>query len=144
MSESIKSRSEMRTLVTDEFRDNHERIFGERKSNRGRWVQDPSSGELVPAEQYVAPHVDERTPVLTDLYMDGLAATDGTDISSRRKRNEYMRRNRLADADDFKGEWAKKEKERDSFRRGEFDRSARREAVGRAIYQAETKRNKRR
>jgi hypothetical protein len=142
MSESIKSRSEMRTLVTDDFRDNHERIFGERKSSRGRWVQDPSSGELVPAEQYVAPHTQERTPVLTDLYMDGIAATDGTDISSRRKRNEYMRRNRLADADDFKGEWAKAEEKRTTFYQGEHDHKARREALGRAAYQLQQRKRR--
>lgn len=56
---------------------------------------------------------------LTDLYMDGTRATDGTDIGSRTKRNAYMRENNLADAGDFKGTWATAEAKREAFRRGD-------------------------
>lgn len=68
-------------------------------------------------------------------YMDGVRAVDGTDISSKRKRREYMKVNSLADADDFKGVWSSAEKERAAIRSGEIDRKARREAVERAIHQ---------
>jgi hypothetical protein len=47
-----------------------------------------------------------------DRHYDGLRASDGTDISTRTKHREYMKRNGLTIADDFKGEWAKAERER--------------------------------
>lgn len=47
-----------------------------------------------------------------DRHYDGLAAPDGTDISTRTKHREYMKRNGLTVADDYKGEWAKAEKDR--------------------------------
>jgi predicted nucleic acid-binding Zn ribbon protein len=53
-----------------------------------------------------------------DRYYDGLRATDGTDISSRSKHREYMRRNGLTTADDFKGTWEKAAKEREAYRQG--------------------------
>lgn len=47
-----------------------------------------------------------------DRHYDGLVATDGTLINSRSKHREYMKRNGLTIADDYKGEWAKAERER--------------------------------
>jgi len=54
----------------------------------------------------------ERQPVFTDRYMEGLRATDGTDISTRAKRRAYMEANGLADCSDFKQHWKKAEEER--------------------------------
>ena len=51
-----------------------------------------------------------------DRHYDGLRATDGTDISSRSKHREYMRRNGLTTADDFKDTWAKAQAARDEYR----------------------------
>lgn len=48
----------------------------------------------------------------------GLKATDGTDISSRSKQREYMKRHGLTTADDFKDVWAKAQKDRDAYRQG--------------------------
>lgn len=70
---------------------------------------------------------------LTDLYMDGVRATDGTDIGSRPKRAAYMRANNLADADDFTGVWAKAQSERERERQGLGDRRERVEAVRDAV-----------
>jgi hypothetical protein len=50
-----------------------------------------------------------------DRSYDGLRATDGTDISSRSKHREYMKRNGLTTMDDFKGVWDKARQERDQF-----------------------------
>lgn len=47
-----------------------------------------------------------------DRNYDGLAASDGTLINTRTKHREYMKRNGLTIADDYKGEWAKAETER--------------------------------
>ena len=72
-----------------------------------------------------------RTELMTGTHYEGVRATDGTDLSSRRKHSEYMRRNGLALASDFKNTWEQAAKERAS----NFDQKARREAVARAVYQ---------
>lgn len=59
---------------------------------------------------------DARLNVLGDRHYDGLRAPDGTDISTRTKHREYMKRNNLTTMDDFQGSWAKAEKERDAYR----------------------------
>lgn len=64
----------------------------------------PVSTEWVPTARQVA-----RADV---SYMDGVSTTEGVDISSKRKRREYMKAHNLADHDDFKGQWAKQEQER--------------------------------
>jgi hypothetical protein len=76
-----------------------------------------------------------HAPVLVGRFYENTAATDGTDIGSRKRHREYMKRNNLAMADDFKGEWSGAERERQAIRSGEIDRKARREAVERAIHQ---------
>lgn len=50
-----------------------------------------------------------------DRHYDGLRATDGADISSRRKHREYMRRTGLTTADDFKDTWARAKQEREHY-----------------------------
>lgn len=105
--------------------------------SRRRWVYTQGGRPLpepieVTADWSDAPQV--HAPV-TDLYMDGARATDGTDIGSRAKRRAYMKANNLADSDDFKEAWAKAAKEREeAFREGPKD-PTRREDVARAIAQ---------
>lgn len=87
---------------------------------------------------------ERRAPTPTEeISYGGLRATDGTDISSRRKRREYMRRHNLVDANDYAETWAKAQKERETFRRGEHTNPERREALGRIAYQYEMKRRRR-
>lgn len=54
-----------------------------------------------------------------DRHYDGLRASDGTDISSRTKHREYMKRTGLTTADDFQSTFAKAEKDRQAFRAAE-------------------------
>ena len=100
-------------------------------AGRKRYVVNMSTMELeeVPLD-YVGG--DARLGPVTDLYMDGVRAVDGTDIGSRRKRRNYMRANGLADADDYKGTWAKAEAQRNDPNHG---RAERREDVQRVIHQ---------
>ena len=76
-----------------------------------------------------------NAPICTDRYFENTPATDGTDIGSRRKHREYMKKNNLAMADDYKGVWEGAAKEREAIRSGQHDRKARKEAVERALYQ---------
>ena len=44
--------------------------------------------------------------MFSDAHYDGLRATDGTDISTRKKHREYMKRHGLTTTDDYKQTWA--------------------------------------
>lgn len=104
------------------------RTYAYRKNPETGQVESYEVGaDYVPAEA--------RPPVYTDRYMEGVRATDGTDIGSRAKRAEYMRRHNLADADDFKGTWARAATEREAFYSGKHDTQARREAIARALHE---------
>jgi hypothetical protein len=87
---------------------------------RTYYRQNPMTGEV---ERSPVPFtaVDERVPVFTDLYMDGVRTVDGQDIGSRAKRRAHMERNGLADANDFAGTWAKARRELEALRSGQHD-----------------------
>lgn len=106
---------------------------------RRRWVYTQGGRPLPEPIEVTAEWTDtpKRVDVVTDLYMDGVRATDGTDIGSRKKRREYMHVRGLADADDYKGQWQKAAEQREKVRRGEHDKAERRDAIGRAVYEAE-------
>lgn len=107
-----------------------------------RYVWDAESKSLVEVgAEWTDAERRAETPT-EELSYGGLRATDGTDISSRKKRREYMRRNDLVDANDFKGAWEKAQKERETFRRGQHHNPERREAIGRIAYQLEMKRRR--
>lgn len=100
----------------------------------------------VPLEQPIEVGADWKQPdaklslVVTDLYMDGVRATDGTDIGSRKKRRAYMQANNLADADDYKNTWAKAAKEREALTSGRWGMEERREDLRRAMATAQKRR----
>lgn len=65
-----------------------------------------------------------------DRHYDGVAAPDGTDISTRTKHREYMKRTGLTTADDFKETWAQAKENRErlfteggTFRRKDIERA---------------------
>lgn len=110
---------------------------------RTRWIQN-KAGDLVPADEYIPE--SELTPhyrVVGDLHYDGLRATDGTNISTRAKHREYMKRTGLTTADDFKGEWQKARERRERFYTdGHAGDRERREQVARALYETANRRHK--
>lgn len=65
---------------------------------RYRWNPETRAMEEVGAEWTDAPR---STGDLGKFEYDGLRATDGTDISSRTKRRDYMRAHGVADPRDF-------------------------------------------
>ena len=68
-----------------------------------------------------------------DRHYDGLRAQDGTDISTRSKHREYMKKHGLTTADDYKDAWAKAEKARDLYRQGKAGGAVTRDDIARAI-----------
>ena len=121
---------------TREFDEGYDRVFGpDRKPTRGRWVWDEAQGRLVSAEEYRSGPKALHAPILMDRFYENVAATDGTDIGSRRRHREYMKAHNLTTADDFKGVWAKQAERREAVKQGKLPDPNRREAIARALYQ---------
>jgi hypothetical protein len=102
---------------------------------RRRYIQDRITHELI--EITDAPRADtapDAGALWGDRSYDGLRATDGSDIGSRTKHREYMKRTGLTTVDDFSQSWAKARESRERYyqRGGSFDRAS----VERAIHQA--------
>ena len=88
---------------------------------RRRWIQQPD-GSLVEVDPHSGgtPRNGNGDDALWgDRSYDGLVAPDGTDISSRTKHREYMKRTGMTTYDDFAGEFARKRKERDEYHLGQ-------------------------
>jgi hypothetical protein len=72
-----------------------------------------------------------------DRGYDGLRATDGTDISSRTKHREYMKKNGLTTMDDFKETWAQAAQKRQEYFTTGKGGAITREDIARTIHQLE-------
>lgn len=119
---------------TPEYEEACDRIFGaDRTPQRGHWVWDEVAQKLVRAEEYRRGS-DPKVQISVDRHYENLNLVDGTVINSRRQHKAYMERKGLTLASDFKGVWEKQKKDREAARTGDFDRKARREALGRAAY----------
>ena len=120
---------------TDEFRDGYQRVFGNRKPQRGRWVWDEQQQKLVPGDEYVPPADAKSAPLMIDRFMEGDKAPDGTDIGSRRKRKAWMEATGVADYADYKGARERRAAEVAARRRGEFKQDPElRQFIGRELY----------
>lgn len=107
-----------------------------------RFIQDPVTLELVEVTaDYVAPVREtarNNGALWNDRHYDGVKATDGTDISTRAKHRDYMKRNNLTTVDDFKNTWSSAQKQRENFytQGGSFKR----QDIERAIHQVNNRR----
>ena len=87
---------------------------------RRKWVYDEELREMVEVTPgYTPKRRDEALNHLGglwgDRHYDGMRATDGEDISSRKKHREYMKRKGVTTADDFKESWAKAREARERY-----------------------------
>ncbi len=71
-----------------------------------------------------------------DRHYDGLQAHDGSDISSRTKHREFMKRNNLTMTSDFTNTWKQDEKQRTELRTATFKDKELRTAVAEQVYTA--------
>lgn len=102
---------------------------------RRRYRQDPVTLELIEITTQREPDRRAGDAVMWgDRHYEGLRTTDGVDISSRSKHRDYMRATGLTTFDDYKGEFRRREDERNAYRSG-AQGSVNREAIERAIYQ---------
>lgn len=105
---------------------------------RRRWIQRRQPDGTYKLEEVALNHwsprrnLSDTDALISDRHYDGMRATDGTDISSRAKHREYMRRNNLTTIDDYKQEWA------DAPRKRELEANkGRREDIEKAIHHLE-------
>ena len=111
--------------------------------SRRRYRYDPDVGAVVEiGSDWTDVERRAQTPTEELVYGNLGTSTDGTPINSRTKHREYMKRNNLALADDYKHSWEKAAKERESFYRGDSEKLRRdaREDAGRALYEARKRR----
>jgi hypothetical protein len=105
---------------------------------RRRYVWDPDLGRTVEVTpEYVGQRRDEGRRSEEEVYGHAVA-TDGTDLSTKRRHREYMQRNGLAMASDYEGGyWQKKGAELNAIRTpgSGHDSRERRETVGRLAYE---------
>lgn len=71
-----------------------------------------------------------------DRHYDGMRAQDGTDISSRTKHREYMKRHGLTTYDDFKQTFAKEQEKREQFRQAQHADSELRQEITKQVMTA--------
>jgi hypothetical protein len=113
---------------------------------RRRWLYTsggrPLEEPIEVTEEWKDPAIGPALRSEAEVYGTLTPSTDGVDISTKRRHHEYMRRNNLTVAEDFKGTWEKAAKEREAFLKGESQAVRRdaREDVGRALYEARRKR----
>jgi len=108
---------------------------------RRRFIYDKQLGQLVEVSRDYVPSTDAQhvNPLARDdRSYAGLRATDGTDISSRSKHREYMRRNELTTIDDYRESWAKAQSQREQYRATGKGGAVTRQDVARAIYELES------
>lgn len=93
---------------------------------RFRFNTETGALEEIGLEVELAP----RVHLQTDTAYDGLKATDGTPIDTRRRHREYMQANNLTMAADFTKTWAaepaKREAEARAERRASIENATRR------------------
>jgi len=70
-----------------------------------------------------------------DRHYDGMRASDGTDISTRTKHREYMKRTGLTTASDYTETWKTQEKQRQAVLSGTHSDKGLRETIARTFYE---------
>ena len=87
----------------------------------------------------VVPGLALHNALAGDRHYDGLAATDGSNISTRSRHRQYMKEHDLTMATDYTNTWAKAQKEREALRTGDFQDKHLRETIEREVYTAVAK-----
>jgi len=87
--------------ITKEYENNHEKIFGKKeKSSVKRWIQDPVTFKLVPADEYYAP-AENAGPYIRDDIKPYQSMIDGRMIEGRKAHREHLKSNNCIEAGDM-------------------------------------------
>lgn len=110
--------------------------------SRRRYVWDAVAGRLVEVSpEFVGQRRSEGRKSEEEVY-GHITATDGTDLSTKRRHREYMQTHNLTIADDFRQTWDSAAKEMKSAQTpgSGYDARARREDLGRAMHELRSRR----
>jgi hypothetical protein len=110
---------------------------------RRKFIYDKETKEMVEVSVTYEPPSRQDGSLWNDRHYDGMRATDGTDISSRTKHREYMKRNGLTTADDFTNQWKNDAQKRAEYFTTGKGGAVNRDDIGRAIHQLESAPRKR-
>lgn len=105
--------------------------------SRRRYIWDPALGQCVEVtSDYVGQRRDNGLKSEEEVY-GHITATDGTDLSTRRRHQEYMKQKGLTVAADFIKTWEREavEKKKAATPGSGHDRAERRELLGRLNHQ---------
>ncbi len=87
--------------ITKEYENNHEKIFGKKeKSSVKRWIQDPVTFKLVPADEYYSP-AENAGPYIRDDIKPYQSMIDGRMIEGRKAHREHLKSNNCIEAGDM-------------------------------------------
>ena len=104
-----------------------------------RWIQDPITYKLIPADEYVRPK--EAGHFIHGDFQPFVSPVDGSVISDRKQLAEHNKRNNVVNTSEFSPEFmARKKKERDRIMKGEHTKAetfARKQELYDAITRAE-------
>lgn len=93
------------------------------------------NGKLIDKEELASmEYATDSGALWGDRHYEGMKAPDGTDISTRSKHREYMRRTGLTTFDDFQSTFQKQQEARDAYHSGQRG-SINRSDIHRAIEQ---------
>lgn len=119
--------------ATQQFRQNHEAIFGQKRIERGRWIQDPATGKLLSPSEYSK----QEKQRLHDIFIDRFEAYESpiTDevIKNRRQRDYDLKASGSRPYEGFKTE--KQEADRYNFYKEKQLSENIKETVHRTMYE---------
>lgn len=107
--------------------------------SRARYWWNPETKQLEQISSDWRPSTGPSLRSEEEVYGSLPPATDGTRLDTRKRHREYLKRNNLTIADDFKSTWEKANESRERMSRGDFDHERRRETIGRVAYELEKK-----
>lgn len=77
------------------FDEGFDRIFGQKKPERGRFIWDKETHELVPADRYYRPQDSANAPMVMADISPYQSQVDGSMIQGRRQHREHLRQHNL-------------------------------------------------
>ena len=89
------------------FEDNFDNIFGKKEVQRGRFIQHPETGKLIPAADYVRPDTNQSAYVMGDI-VGFVSPIDRTLIDDRGKLRRHNAKHGVTNSADYSTEHFKK------------------------------------
>lgn len=107
------------------YEDAHERIFGKKEVQKGRYIQDPITHKLIPAAKYQAQEEGANAPVVHGDMDSFVSPIDGTLIDDRGKLRRHNAAHGVTNSADYSPEYLKRQRDKN----GPTNREAKQERV---------------